>query len=112
MKLTYRGVQYSEENRGSLIPALEVERKEIIYRGNSPKPRISPKFPWLGYIKQLFCKSESRLVFDPITFWYNHKREFVEDCWRLSDVEKLDRAWDLTLQIERNKALNPKQKLN
>ena len=110
MKLTYRGVQYNEENRNFSIPATAIENKEIIYRGNSPKATINTRFPWLKYIKQLFRKSESKPVFDPITFWYEHKRQFIKDCWRLGDIEKLDRCWDLTLQIERTKALKQKQK--
>lgn len=110
MKLTYRGIQYSEEIEQLSTLAITTEKKEIIYRGNSPKAKINPKFPWIKYIKQLFCQSESRPVFDPITFWYDHKREFIEDCWFSEDVKKLDRAWNLTLQIERAKALKSKQK--
>ncbi len=106
MKLTYRGVEYKEENQNFLTEI----NKEIIYRGNSPKARINPKFPWFRYIKQLFHTSKSKPVFDPITFWYEHKREFIEDCWFSGDVKKLDRAWDLTLQIERTKALQSKHK--
>lgn len=109
MKLTYRGVQYSEKNQHSIALIKEAYNKEIIYRGNSPQARINPNFPWLRYIKQLFNRSESKPIFDPITFWYNHKREFVEDCWYLDDVEKLNLAWNLTIQIERTK-LKPKQK--
>ena len=111
MKLTYRGVQYSEEIKQLSTSATTIGKKEIIYRGNSPTVRINPKFPWIKYIQQLFHQSESRPVFDPITFWYNHKREFIEDCWFLDDVERLNCAWNLTLQIERTKALKPKQKV-
>lgn len=111
MKLTYRGVQYNEEIEQLSTPATAIGKKEIIYRGNSPKARINPKFPWIKYIKQLFRKSDSIPVFDPITFWYDHKREFIEDCWFSDDVEKLDHSWDLTLQIGRTKALKPKQKV-
>lgn len=108
MKLIYRGIPYNDKNRRvSIIPS--VVNQEIVYRGNSSKARINPKFPWLKYIKQLF-QSESKPVFDPITFWYNHKREFVKDCWYLSNAEKLELAWDLTLKIERAKALKSKQK--
>ena len=103
MKLTYRGVHYQEKQNFSTI-TVPLENKEIIYRGNSPKARINPKFPWLNYIKQLFRQSKSRPILDPITFWYEHKRKFIEECWLSDDVEKLDRAWDLTLQIERTKA--------
>lgn len=99
MKLTYRGVQYQEENRNFLTPVAP-ENKNLIYRGNSLKARINPKFPWLRYIKQLFRKSESKPVFDPITFWYDHKRKFIKECWHIDDIEQLDRAWGLTLQIE------------
>lgn len=110
MKLIYRGVQYNEENKPFVSSVLEARNKEIIYRGNSPKARINPKFPCLRYIKQLFHKSELKPILDPITLWYDHKREFIKDCWNLDDVEKLDCAWDLTIQIERAKALKPKQK--
>ena len=110
MKLTYRGVQYQEKQNFSTT-TVPVENKEIIYRGNSPKARINPKFPCLNYIKQLFRQSESRPVFDPITFWYEHKRNFIEECWLSDDVEKLDRAWNLTLQIEKKKASKQKTKL-
>ena len=108
MKLTYRGVQYQERNSSTLV--LPVENKEIVYRGNSLKARINPKFPWLNYIKQLFSKSEVRPVLDPITFWYEHRRNFIEECWLSDDVEKLDRAWYVTLQMERTKLSKTKQK--
>ncbi|WP_319418823.1 DUF4278 domain-containing protein [Pleurocapsa sp. FMAR1] len=104
MKLTYRGVPYNEEHQTLSAPAVIVENREIIYRGNSLSARINPKFPWLNYIKQLFQKSELR-VFDPIAFWYDHKREFIQDCWNLDHIEKLDCAWNLTLQIEKSKTL-------
>ncbi len=110
MKLTYRGIQYSEKNSCLVTSLVETRNKEIVYRGNSPRARINPKFPWLRYIKQLFCQSEVPPIFDPITFWYNHKREFLEDCWHPDDVEKLNRLWDLTLQTERTKVLKPKGK--
>ncbi len=110
MKLTYRGVQYKEENQDFSTLVVPEANKEIIYRGNSPQASINPKFPWFRYIKQLFHTSESRPVFDPITFWYEHRREFIEDCWFSGDAKKLDRAWDLTLQIEKTKALQSKQK--
>lgn len=103
MKLTYRGVQYQEEDHN--FSDLAAIQNQLIYRGNSVKARIEPKFPWLNYIKQLFRQSESKPVFDPITFWYAHKRKFIESCWFADDVEKLDRAWDLTLQIEKAKTL-------
>ena len=110
MKLTYRGVQYQEENQNSTSLVVPTGNKEIIYRGNSPRARINPKFPWFRYIKQLFHKSDSRPVFDPITFWYDHKREFIEDCWLSEDVRQLARSWDLTLQIESTKGLKSQQK--
>ena len=110
MKLTYRGVEYSEKKQHSLTSIVETSNKEIIYRGNSPQGRINPNFPWLGYIKQLFKKSESKPILDPIAFWYNHKREFIEDCWRFGDIEKLNIAWNLTIQIEKDKALGLKPK--
>ena len=111
MKLTYRGIQYSEEKQHSVTSIVEASNQEVIYRGNSVKATINPKFPWLRYLKQLFCQSESKPIVDPIAFWYNHKREFIEDCWRVDDIEKLNLAWDLTLQAERAKALKPKQKI-
>ena len=110
MKLTYRGVEYKEGNQNISTLVAPEGNKEIIYRGNSPKARINPKFPWFRYIKQLLHKSASRPVFDPITFWYEHKREFIEDCWLSGDVTKLDHAWDLTLQVSRTKALQSKEK--
>ena len=109
MKLTYRGVQYQEEKHNLSTSAIVPKNKEIIYRGNSSKARINPKFPWLQYIKQLFDKSESRSL-DPISFWYKHKRKFIEDCWRFDDLEKLDRAWYVTLQLERTKLSKSKLK--
>lgn len=111
MKLTYRGVQYKEENRNFPTLPPSVLNKKIIYRGNSLKARINPKFPLAKYILQLFQRSESKPVLDPITFWYNHRRKFIEDCWSLDDVEKLDRSWNLTLKIERAKALKQKPKI-
>lgn len=110
MKLIYRGVEYNEANlyRSTLI---EASKKEIVYRGNSPRGKINPNFPWSRYIKQLFSKPEIKQIFDPITFWYNHKREFLQDCWYLDDIEKLEQAWDLTLKIEIARELKSKQKI-
>ncbi|MEO1340484.1 MAG: DUF4278 domain-containing protein [Cyanobacteria bacterium J06635_13] len=110
MKLTYRGVQYSEQKPLLLSSSLETIDQEIIYRGNSRLGRINPNFPWLGYIKQLFDRSESRPIVDPIKFWYNHKREFIEECWHLDNREKIALTWNLTIRIERAKALKLKQK--
>ena len=112
MKLNYRGVRYNnEENPYLSTSPVETKKKEIVYRGHSLRARINPKFPWISYIKQLFYQSEVKPIFDPITFWYDHKREFLNDCWNLDDVEKLDRAWDLTIQIERAKTFKPKPKI-
>ena len=94
MKLTYRGIKYQQER--STLPV--VENKDLIYRGHSTKAKINPKFPWLVYIKQLLGKSESKPVFDPITFWYEHKRKFIEHCWHIEDIEQLNLAWNLTQQ--------------
>ena len=110
MKLTYRGVQYKEKNQCLLTSLVDARKKEIVYRGNSAKARINPKFPWLRYIKQLFYKSEVKPIFDPITFWYNHKREFLQDCLYLDDLDRLDRAWDLTIKIEKTQVLKSQQK--
>ncbi|MEL6786714.1 MAG: DUF4278 domain-containing protein [Cyanobacteria bacterium J06607_15] len=110
MKLTYRGVQYSEKKPLLLSPSLETVDQEIIYRGNSRLGRINPNFPWLGYVKQLFHRSESRPIVDPIKFWYNHKREFIEECWHLDNREKIALTWNLTIRIERAKALKSQQK--
>lgn len=107
MKLIYRGVQYSEDDRKPRWTE-RVDREDIVYRGNTLKPKINPKFPWLKYVKQLFDRSQRQPVFDPITFWYERKRQFLDQCWYLGDREKLDRAWDLTLEIERTKAAKPK----
>ncbi|MBE9047301.1 DUF4278 domain-containing protein [Pleurocapsales cyanobacterium LEGE 10410] len=107
MKLTYRGVEYSNVPKPQVVRA---GNQEIIYRGNSSKARITPKFPWFRYLKQLFNSSEPKPVYDPITFWYEHKRKFVEDCWLLDDVEQLNYCWYLTQQIERNK-LRSRQKI-
>lgn len=109
MKLTYRGIQYNEENQ-KITTSAAVNKKDIIYRGNSPKARINPRFPWLKYIKQLFSLPGTQPVFDPITFWYDHKRQFLEDLWCSDDTEKLNHAWNLTLQIEQTKVLKAKQK--
>ncbi|MDJ0897455.1 MAG: DUF4278 domain-containing protein [Xenococcus sp. MO_188.B8] len=111
MKLTYRGVQYSDKNPKLATPETVIGNKDIVYRGNSLKERINPQFPWLKYLTQLFSKPESKPVFDPITFWYNHKRKFIENCWHVEDLEKLDRCWDVTLQIEQLQALKQKQKI-
>lgn len=108
MKLTYRGIQYDEKDWNSLISA-GIANKEIIYRGNPLEAGINSKFPLIKYIKQLLNKPKANTVFDPIAFWYEHKREFLEYCWRLDQIE-LNRCWDLTLQAERTKALKSQQK--
>ena len=109
MKLTYRGIQYNEENQ-KIATSTVVNNQDIIYRGNSPQAKINPKFPWLRYIKQLLRISENKPVFDPITFWYNHKRQFLEDLWCADNLKHLHISWNLTLQIEQTKALKAKQK--
>ena len=109
MKLTYRGRHYDEKDQNYLASAATAKNK-IIYRGNSLSADISPKFPWMKYIKQLLSKPRANAVFDPIAFWYDHKREFLEACWYLENKE-LDRCWDLTLQIEQTKALKSRQKV-
>lgn len=109
MKLTYRGRQY-EENKQNYLASVYTTKSGIIYRGNSFEASINPKFPWIKYIKQLLNKPRANAVFDPIAFWYDHKREFLEACWCL-DSKELNRCWDLTLQIERNKALKSQQKV-
>ena len=111
MKLTYRGVQYSEEISPISQSATPSDNKNIIYRGNSPQGRIiNTIFPLVSYIKQLFNKSESKSVFDPITFWYNRQRLSLDDYLLADNVEKLNRCWKLTKQIEVSKALTSKQK--
>ena len=108
MTLTYRGIPYPEKQAKTPTPAV-TRQKNIIYRGNSPQARINAKFPWWKYLKQIFKNSQSQAIFDPITFWYHHKRQFLDDVWRSHDAEKLDRCWDLTLQIERSQAVKSKQ---
>ncbi|MEM8830821.1 MAG: DUF4278 domain-containing protein [Cyanobacteria bacterium P01_G01_bin.19] len=110
MELIYRGIGYKEKKQDCLILSSRTIDNRIIYRGNSPKAIIKPSFPWLSYVKQLF-KSKAGVVFDPITFWYDHKREFVKDCWRLGDVERLNDAWKLTAQMEAERALKSPHKI-
>ncbi len=111
MKLTYRGVEYSEEISPSSQSATSLTNKNIIYRGNSPQGRIiNTRFPLVPYIKQLFNKSKSKPVFDPITFWYNYQRAFLDDCLLADNLEKLNRCWNLNKQSKPSKALKPKQK--
>ena len=109
MKLTYRGVQYGEENQQLLASSVENADEEIIYRGNSRFGSINPNFPWSGYVKQLVCRSEFKPIFNPIAFWYDHRREFIENCWHLDNREKIAIAWSLAVRTERAK-LKPKQK--
>lgn len=111
MKLTYRGVQYSEKTPQISPAAPTLTKKKVIYRGNSPKGRIDPRFPLMQYIKQIFHKSESKPVFDPITFWYDHKRKFLDDCLVSENLEKLDRCWHLKTSSEIKQALETKQKI-
>ncbi|ELS03523.1 hypothetical protein Xen7305DRAFT_00032470 [Xenococcus sp. PCC 7305] len=111
MKLTYRGVQYSEETPQISQPATTLANKRIIYRGHSPKGKINPRFPLISYIKQLFNKSEVRPVYDPITFWYDHKREFLDDCLASENLDKLDRCWGLITKTELSQALQAKKKI-
>ena len=110
MKLTYRGIEYSEAKSNCLTLNSEKIEDKIVYRGNSPKARIKPDFPWLKYIKQLF-KSGSKPTLDPITFWYDHKREFIEDCWQLDDADKSDLVLNITTKIARDKQLKSRSKI-
>jgi hypothetical protein len=110
MKLTYRGIQYDEKDRAIAPSTKGINNKKIIYRGNFLKAKVNLKFLWLKYIKQLFSFPKSEVIFDPIAFWYEYQRQFLEDMWCSDDRETLDRAWDLTLQIDRAKALKTEQK--
>ncbi|GAB4530987.1 MAG: hypothetical protein Tsb0014_14170 [Pleurocapsa sp.] len=105
MQLTYRGIPYRE--KVTQLPTTS-ENQEIIYRGNSPQALLNPKFPWLKYIQQLFNKSQNKPILDPIAFWYNHKRQFLEDCWLRDNVKQLHHAWSLS--IKPNQALQAKPK--
>ncbi|MDJ0595548.1 MAG: DUF4278 domain-containing protein [Pleurocapsa sp. MO_226.B13] len=113
MKLTYRGIKYNQENKNHSRSAVAMSDREIIYRGNSPKAIINPNFPWLKYLQQLLPRPQSKPIFDPVAFWYHYQREYIQDCWHLGQAEKLELAWNLTLQIERVKAfrVKPKTKL-
>ena len=109
-RLVYRGIEY-QEPVSLLTLTTASDDKELIYRGNSPQPRINLRFSWFPYIKQLFSKSEAKPILDPISFWYNRQREFIQDCWNLDDeVEKLNRSWSLTQKIELATALKAKPK--
>ena len=110
MRLTYRGVQYGEEKQYSSALIAETVNKQIVDRGNYPQAKINPKFPWLAYVKQLIYSSKSKPILDPIAFSYNYKREFIEECWHLDNTEKLVLALNLTIQIERAKNSQSRQK--
>lgn len=110
MQLTYRGVLHSKKIPQLVILLSEPKNANIIYRGNYLKEKIKPQFPWLKYFQQLFGRSASQPIFDPITLWYDHKREFLEYCWYLEDVEKLEFCWSQTFQFELIKALKSKPK--
>jgi hypothetical protein len=109
MKLIYRGIQYDEKDRAAMPSNTGINSKDIVYRGNSPKARVNLKFIWLKYIKQLFSYPKSEVIFDPLTFWYEYQKQFLEDMWR-DDREMLDRAWNLTIEIEQAQALKAQQK--
>jgi hypothetical protein len=106
MQLTYRGIPYRE--KVTQLPTPASENQEIIYRGNSPQASLNPKFPWLKYIQQLFNKSPDKPVFDPITFWYNHKRQFLEDCWDKDKIQQLHHAWNLSIKSDKALPAKPK----
>lgn len=112
MKLIYRGVRY-KETKTTTHPSIAItplSSKEIVYRGNSLRASSNPKFPWLSYIKQIFHQPRSQRVFDPISFWYDRKRKFLNHCWKIDEVEHLDRALGLTIQIEQAKTLKSQPK--
>ncbi|MDJ0593499.1 MAG: DUF4278 domain-containing protein [Pleurocapsa sp. MO_226.B13] len=113
MQLIYRGVKYNEKNPNLSVATTPSNSKEIVYRGNCLKATSNPKFPWLSYIKQIFQQSKSTRILDPISFWYDRRRKFLNHCWLSDDVERLNRAWDLTRERERAKAIasKPKTKL-
>ena len=107
---SYSGIVVFLKKAVARKTAIKPYNLEIVYRGNSLSVGINPKFPWIKYyIKYLLSKSSEKTVFEPIAFWYDHKKEFLEDC-RCLDNSKRDRYGDLTLQIEKDKALKSQQK--
>lgn len=111
MQLTYRGIKYSSNNSTVSTP-IEENDCQIIYRGQSVKAAIAPKFPFLNYFKQLFSHGETKPVFAPMIFWYKHKKQFLENCWQLDEIEQLDLCWKITLKIERERALKRDRSLH
>ncbi|MBE9171055.1 DUF4278 domain-containing protein [Pleurocapsales cyanobacterium LEGE 06147] len=127
MELIYRGIKYIG-NEPKLPAAIKAADNHNIISRQSNKVTVNANFPLLGYLKQLFSRSESKPVFDevqagkgpcaeetsapceprstvsrrsildPITFWYIHKRKFLENFWLLDEREKLERCWELTLK--------------
>lgn len=99
MELIYRGIKYTAEDPKLPAKTGEADNNKISRR-QSNQIKISPNFPLFGYLKQIFSRSEPKPVFDPITFWYMHKRKYLETCWPLDERDKFERCWELTLKVQ------------
>lgn len=97
MELIYRGIKYIADDPKLPARISEADNNKINSR-QSNQVRINANFPLFGYLKQLFSRSNSKPVFDPISFWYIHKRKYLETCWPLDEREKFERCWELTLE--------------
>ncbi|MGF1479391.1 MAG: DUF4278 domain-containing protein [Cyanophyceae cyanobacterium] len=95
MKLIYRGVPYSGDEPKSASGVAVGDRPA--HCQGYVKATIKPHFPLFKYLKQLFQRSEAKPVIDPVTFWYGHKRQYLNFCLLLNELEVLERCWYLTL---------------
>ena len=105
MELIYRGIKYSSNN-STVLKSTPKDKYRIADREQSDKAAINPKFPLLKYCKQLFSSWESP-VFNPIKFWYQHKSQYLENCWQLDIIKQLNCDWEISLKTKPQSPLKP-----
>lgn len=71
------------------------EHKHIIYSKKSEPIVKVRKFPYLKYFKQLII-GDRDLVRNPNIFWYKQKVNYLEKCWKNSEVKLLTFCWEMS----------------
>ena len=102
MELIYRGIKYTSNNSALLN---STDKKRIIYCKQPIETKSNFEFPVLKYCKQLLG-SDKLAAYHPIKFWYRHKSQHIENCWKINIVERLDYCWKTTLYIDQQKSLS------
>lgn len=94
MELIYRGVKYKSNSLNYSLPIKKTTLAKTAIARN----------PLVRYCKQLLF-NQNRSIYKQNKFSYQHQSQFLEDCWQLNLVDRLDSCWKETLKIELARAM-------